>query len=154
MTYDLNRTTIPKTLAFPIKRSSLDAALEAAGVRSLATVTFTTRQTGNVVMRVEYTGEHRRGWVGAGKAAVFIYAVPTAERPSIEQTILRGPLGQLCAWLRKAEGAGDVWREADHHLDVSLSGGRSRFASGSAVLVQPNKRLGLAAPGEPRPAAR
>src|SRR5213079_364961 len=67
MTYAFHRTKIPKTLAFPLKRTTLDAALEAAGVADLAAVTFSTRERGDVVLRVEFTGQHRKGWVGAGK---------------------------------------------------------------------------------------
>jgi len=122
MTYAFHRTKIPKTLAFPLKRTTLDAALEAAGVADLAAVTFSTRERGDVVLRVEFTGQHRKGWVGAGKASLFLYAVPTAERRVAEDSLVRDALAQVCAWLRRAQDAGNAWKEADHLFEVHYSG--------------------------------
>ena len=127
MSYAFHRSKIPKTLAFPLKRTTLDAALEAAGVADLATVTFTTRQRGDVVLRVEVTGEHRKGWVGAGTASLFLYAVPAGERSLAEATLIRDALTQVCGWLRRAQDSGNAWKEADHLFEVHYFGSGVRI---------------------------
>jgi hypothetical protein len=121
MDYAFQRSKIPRTLAFPLKRTTLDAALEAAGVTDLVAVTFTTHQRGDAVLRVEFTGEHKKGWAGAGRASLVLYAVPARERRVAEEALVHGALPQACSWLRRAQDAGTAWREADHFFEVHYS---------------------------------
>ena len=127
VTYGFDRAKIPKTLSFPLKRSGLDAALDAAGVVSLAAVYYWMRQRGDVVLRADYLGEARRGWAQAGQSTVTVYAVPAAERRETESALLREALPRLVAWLRAADAAGNAWRGADHHLAVSYRAGNLQY---------------------------
>ena len=127
MTYSFDRTKIPGTLAFPLKRSVVDAALQNASVERLAVLYFSIRQGGDVVMRAIFSGEHKKGKQGAGQATLHFYAVPSAERVSTERAMLSGPLSQACAWIRRCELEGNAWREADHLLEVHYAAGKITF---------------------------
>src|SRR5687768_2830647 len=115
VTYGFVRAKIPKALSFPLKRSALDAALEEAGVASLASVYFATRQGGDVVLRASYCGEAQLS-AAAGRSSVTVYAVPAAQRHETEGALLREGLPRLATWLRAAEEAGNAWRGMNHHL--------------------------------------
>jgi hypothetical protein len=120
------RDKLPSTLAYPVERSELDRTLAEARVTAIASITFAIRQRGDVVARAIYTGEHRRGWVGAGTASLFIFAVPVAERRATADVLLGGALKRVCEWIRRSSEPG-VWREADHVIEVAFGGGRSSF---------------------------
>jgi hypothetical protein len=122
-TYRFTRAKIPKSLSFPLKRSALDAALEGAGITSLAAVYFWTRQPGDVVLRANYCGEAQRT-AAAGESTLTVYAVPAPKRHDTEGALLREALPRLVAWLRAAQAAGNAWRGANHHLAVSYQGGQ------------------------------
>jgi hypothetical protein len=128
MTYAFDRTKIPGTLAFPLKRSVVDGALQGAGVERLAVLYFSMRQRGDIVMRAIFNGEHKKGAQGAGKATLHLYAVPSAERRSTEAALVNGALAQVCAWLRRSELEGNTWREADHVLEVHCAAGKVTFS--------------------------
>jgi hypothetical protein len=126
VTYAFDRAKIPRTLSFPLKRSALDAALDSAGVTSLAVVYFWMRQRGDVVLRAGYSGEARRA-AAAGQSTVTVYAVPVAERRETEAALLREALPRLAAWLRRVESAGNAWRGVEHHLAIHYRAGKLEY---------------------------
>ena len=58
--YHFDKTKIPKGMSFPLKRSRLDAALIESDVSGIHCVYFWLRQSGCMVLRGDFCGEHQR----------------------------------------------------------------------------------------------
>jgi len=115
MDYSFSKDKLPKGTSYPLKRSRLDAALEQAGVKCLAYVTYLRKQRRNEVMRADYYGEHLR--VGAaGQTSLTIYSVPGEERVATESALLKEGIPAIIQWLLKAETERNTWRAVNHEL--------------------------------------
>ena len=121
--YGLSKAKLPKGSSYPLGRTKLDAALEAAGVTTVHVVNYMHRRTGTLVLWSDYCGEGRKGWAAAGLARVNVYSVPSAERKAAEQAILDTGLRRLVDWLVELERAGNVRRGADQHFGFSFAVG-------------------------------
>ena len=128
MDYSFDKSKLPQGMSYPLKRSVLDAALQAAGVSRIHAVYYWLRQSGNVVMRAEYCGESNKGWFAVGQSSITLYAVPSDERRETERLLLEKGLPDLCAWLKKAEDAGNTWRGKNHHLAIECTKGELSVA--------------------------
>jgi hypothetical protein len=128
MNYSFDKSKLPQGMSYPLKRSVLDAALEAAGISRIYVVYYWVRQAGSVVMRAEYCGESSTGRFAAGQSSVTLYAVPSGERKETETLLLDRGLPVLCSWLKKAEDAGSAWRGKPHHLAIECARGRLSIA--------------------------
>jgi hypothetical protein len=105
--YAFSKAPIPRGMSFPLKRSVLDAALDAAGIERVATVYYALAQRGaRIVVWSQYLGEAHRGFAAAGTSSVTLYAVPSTERHRIEEALVDVVLPQLVKWLRDIEASG------------------------------------------------
>lgn len=123
MNYSFDKSKLPQGMSYPLKRSVLDAVLQDAGVSQIHVVYYWLRQSGNVVMRAECCGQSNKGAFAAGQSSITLYAVPSEERKETETLLLEKGLPELCAWLKKAEEAGNAWRGKNHHLAIECAGG-------------------------------
>ena len=122
LAYAFNKDKLPQGCSFPLKHSALDAALDGAGVAQVHSVYYWLRRSGHIVLRADFCGEANRAWA-AGRSSITLYAVPASERRETEAILLQTALPQLCAWLKNAEQAGNVWRGVDHTLVFHLKNG-------------------------------
>ena len=130
--YSFYRARLPWDRAYPLERSALDAALDAAGVTQVAHVHYSVSGPDGVVVEVVFTGE-ALSWTGRpdhfarddGTAQLTIYGVPSHHRRDVEAALRREGLPALCAWLRRAESAGNVWRASMHRFTLRYADGRS-----------------------------
>ncbi|SRR5882724_7781133 len=121
MEYSFNKSKLPKSESYPLKRSLLDHSLEQAGIKNVAIVSYLRNQRIHEVMRADFHGEHLQGAGAAGSASVTIYSVPNEQRSVTESALLREGVAAIAKWLKKAETAGNTWRFADHHLVLEFS---------------------------------
>ena len=128
MNYSFDKSRLPKGMSYPLKRSVLDETLEREAISKIYVVYYWLRQSGDVVMRADYCGVATKGRFAAGQSSVTLYAVPSAERKQTETLLLEKGLPSLCAWLKRAEEAGNAWRGKDHHLAVRYADGRLSVA--------------------------
>jgi hypothetical protein len=128
MNYSFDKSKLPQGMSFPLKRSVLDKALEEAGISQIHVVYYWLRQGGNVVMRAEFCGESNKGWFAAGQSSVTLHAVPSGERKGTEILLLERGLPVLCAWLKRAEAAGNAWRGKNHQLAIECAEGKLSVA--------------------------
>ena len=114
MEYYSSKDKLPKGLSYPLKRSILDPALDAAGVARLGAVYYKRKawrqEPGDVVLRATYCGEGNRGWFAAGTSSIYVFAVPSDLRRQIEDALLAGALQLVASWLRDLERAGNTRR--------------------------------------------
>ena len=112
-TYHFHRDKHPKTHRFPLRRRTLDSALGASGVQRLTSVSFALGSGKGVpLIYIFFTPDGFPG-VGAGNTRLVVYAVPVAE-VAHATVILEEGLPRICAWLARAEHAGNVWRWQRH----------------------------------------
>ncbi len=123
LAYGFDKAKLPRGLSFPLKRSVLDAALLKAGLSGIHCVYYWLRQSGHVVIRVEYCGEGRRAWAAAGQASITVYAVPSADRQATEACLVSEVLPQMVCWLEALESAGNVRRGVDQHFVATFEAG-------------------------------
>jgi len=115
MLYAFDKQKLPRGFSFPLNRSVLDAALAQAAIARVHCVYYWLRQSGDIVLHANYSGETNQAWA-AGQSSITLYAVPSAERRETESAIIHQALPQLCTWLQTAERAGNVWRGNDHTI--------------------------------------
>ncbi|HYW73670.1 MAG TPA: hypothetical protein VE961_21790 [Pyrinomonadaceae bacterium] len=128
MNYSFDKSRLPQGMSYPLKRSVLDETLERAGVSRIYVVYYWLRQGGDVVMRADYCGDATKGRFAAGQSSLTLYAVPSTERKQTETLLLAKGLPPLCAWLKRAEEAGNAWRGKDHHLAIRCTDGLLSFS--------------------------
>jgi hypothetical protein len=121
--YLFEKRKLPKGWSYPLGRSVLDRELERAGVSDLLAVDYTRLQSGHWIVWAHYCGEGNKGWAGAGKVHVYVYAVPSVERKAAEEAILARVLPALASWLTALERAGNTRRGVDQTFDASFHDG-------------------------------
>jgi len=121
--YAFDKAKLPRGLSFPLKRGVLDAALMEAGLSKVQSVYYWQRQRGHIVLRADYLGEGHRGWAGAGRSAITVYAVPSSERQAVEQWLVSEVLPRMISWLGELERSGNVRRGVNQHLVASWQAG-------------------------------
>jgi hypothetical protein len=124
--YLFGKDKLPNGWSYPLKRSALDVALQAAGVTRLFSVRYSYGggEQRSRPLRVQYDGDEPRRF-GAGAASLTVYAVPSAERSST-MAQLESNLAAVCDWIRRAETAPPAWRMTRHELAVELRDGEAR----------------------------
>lgn len=123
--YLFAKDKLPKGWSYPLRRSVLNVALEAAGVTRLFSVRFSYGGGTQLVrpLRVQFGGDQPRRLPG-GTASITVYAVPSAERRS-SMAALESKLAIVCDWIRGAETAPPTWRMFSHELIVELHDGQA-----------------------------
>lgn len=106
--YGFDKHRLPKGFSYPLGRTALDAALRGHNIRHVHAVYYWLTRDAHRVMRADYCGESRTGWAAAGRSAITVYAVRSPDRRLINQILLADVLPSLCAWLARAEHAGNV----------------------------------------------
>jgi len=120
MEYSFSKSKLPKGESYPLKRSLLDSALQQAGIKNVAIVSYLRNQRVDEVMRVDFLGEHTKTAV-SGNASLTVYSVPKEQRAITESVLSHEGLETIVKWLQKVETAGNTWRFADHHLVLEFS---------------------------------
>lgn len=112
--------------AYPLKRSDLDAALQAADVlQAVYSVRYMRgRESPETVIELIFTpdgaGTHP---FAAGRSLLTVWSVPDAVRRAVEAAMLGQGLPFLCEWLAHTGSAGDAWRGAEHRFALRWQGG-------------------------------
>ncbi len=134
--YGFDRGKLPKGWAYPLKRSQLDAALEAAGaVERIFTVRYMVAQgwaQGQVPVApldVVYNGLSSRNYA-SGKVSITVSAVPTDQRAVVSAAILR-VLADVAEWIAATAQRSATWRDTTHALYVDISDGEASMTDGS-----------------------
>lgn len=122
---------LPKGWSYPLKRSVLDAALRAASVTSVFSVTYRLRggslqgEPLGCPLLVQFDGDEQHS-LASGKVSITVYAVPSDERSST-MAELEAKLAVVCDWIRRAEVAPSTWRMASHELPVEMRDQQARL---------------------------
>ncbi|MGL5805813.1 MAG: hypothetical protein ACRC11_10280, partial [Xenococcaceae cyanobacterium] len=104
--------------SYPLKRSILDQYLNDAGLTKINSVNYYFNlKSSSIIIRGDYCGESRRGWLAAGFSSIYLWAVPLDKREEIKIMLLNEALAALIEWLCKAEREGNVWRAKSHQID-------------------------------------
>ena len=131
--YRFLKARVLKGFAFPLKRSVLDEALGRCQLRHVGFVSFSEpldRRLNPDLVALTYFHGEGTGVTGMansehlGTASIHFYAVPLGERPKVERAIRNQVLPRLCAWLKRAELEGNVWRAMNHRIEFKLLGDR------------------------------
>lgn len=119
---------LPKGLAYPLKRSVLDAELSKTTLSKLQCVYYSREMKGSgIVLRANHCGEGRRGWAGAGLASIWIFAVPAHDKRTVEQAVISEMLPEALKWLANLECAGNTRRGVDQDFSAVWSNGEVTF---------------------------
>ena len=125
---------LPKGMAYPLKRSVLDAALTMAALSKLQCVYYTRGRKGSdIVLRATYCGEGRIGWAGAGLASIWVHAVSSNDRSAIERAVISEMLPKMLRWLGDLEHAGNTSRGIDQDFWAAWSNGTVSFAASTLL---------------------
>jgi hypothetical protein len=118
MDYPFSKHKLPKGFSFPLKRSVLDALLDASEITGLSGVSFIySSQSREILLRASFFGEAHKGWAAAGLTSLTFYAVPSGLKNEIESAMSASVLPRLCDWLRMVEQKGNAWRGQSRHLE-------------------------------------
>ena len=119
-TYHFSKSRIPRGLSYPLKRSVLDAALDNAGIDSLANVYYSLGQRGEgPTVSAEYTSETARGWAHAGFVSLFVHAVPSPNLKEVRDALESVVLPRLLTWLKELQAAGNASRGMAHSFQAT-----------------------------------
>ncbi len=121
-TYSFSKDKLPKTLSYPLKRSLLDAALDAAFVaKEVHSVRYLLRhRSGDSVLDAIYSPDGT-GAYASGRSLITLYSVPSDQRNGVEAILTVEALPILCSWLARAAREGNVWRWAAHRHSLQDS---------------------------------
>ncbi len=121
--YHFSKGRLPRGMSYSLKRSLLDAALDHAGIDSLANVYYSLAQRGaGPTISAEYTTETARGWAGAGFVSLFVHAVPSPSLKEVRRAVESLVLPRLVAWLRDLQVAGNASRGMAHGFRATWTG--------------------------------
>jgi hypothetical protein len=123
--YSFSKDKIGRELAYSLKRSLLDSALQSASVCSAVySVRYLGRKNSNVVVDADFLPE----WLGhptvSGRCLITVWAVPSQQRHTAEQLLVLQGLPILCGWLAKTQSEGNVWRGSRHMIRFHMENGR------------------------------
>jgi hypothetical protein len=120
------RDRLPRSEAYPLRRTSLDASLAAAGVEAVSLVYFLRagidewRASGcGRVLSVEFTPARADR---QERLEVRVHAVPKDQKHLVAEAFTSELLRQVAVWIRAAETSENVWRGQDHGLVVRWDG--------------------------------
>jgi hypothetical protein len=99
--YKLNQRPVPKGMAYPLRRCSLDAAFEVGDVESVTEVSFRNWPSRPLIEAI-FQGAGRRN-PRAGLCTVEIGAVPSRTSAEIETLLLTQGIPRFLGWLRETE---------------------------------------------------
>jgi len=99
--YKLNQRPLPKSMAYPLRRCSLDAAFEVNDIDSVAEVSFRD-WPGRPLLEALFQGCGRRN-PHAGTCVVEIGAVPRRAAKDVETLLLVDGIPRFIQWLRQTE---------------------------------------------------
>ena len=122
--YRLSRHKMPRGFSYPVKRSELDAAIAALGIKSVESLVLFFQRVPESNLSVTYTGEQSYGIGKPGTFSSWSYAVPSTERSAIQESIMRFMLPTALDWIAEIERAGNVRRLSNHHLSARLIDGK------------------------------
>ena len=123
--YRFSRSKVPRGFSYPMKRSVLDAAIAARGVHSVASVVFYFQRGPESILTVTYTGEQNDGILKPGTFSIWIYAVPSIERSTVQESIMRFVIPTALDWIVEIDHAGNVRRTGNHHFAARLIEGEA-----------------------------
>ncbi len=113
-----------------MKRTVLDAAIVARRIHSVASVVFYFQRTPESIFSVTYTGEQNDGILKPGTFSIWIYAVPSTERSSAQESITRSIIPAALDWIAEIDSAGNVRRTGNHRFAARLIDGEALIQRG------------------------
>jgi hypothetical protein len=120
------RDRLPRTEAYPVRRTHLDAAMAAAEVEAVSLVYFLRagidewRASGSgKVLAVEFTAA---GPDRPESMEIRVHAVPKDRNQLVAKALAPELLSRVAQWIRAAETSENVWRSQDHGLVVRWDG--------------------------------
>jgi hypothetical protein len=129
MTYAFSKQKLPKDYSYPLKRSYLDQALTAVDTSNLSGVNYVLGQGNHgIVLRASFCSIDRKGWAGAGRSALWIYAVPSSQRAAIESELKLQGLPAVISFLMKSSVQPGAWHYKDRFLTLSFSNGMLKIS--------------------------
>lgn len=125
------RDHVARDESYPINRTTVDAALAAAGVEHLDTIYFLragiegwrTANSGDI-LRIDFRAP-TAFW--GRRVELRIHAVPGSLKRTVAAATIPSVLARACDWLRQAETSGNSWQGTDHVFVV-------RWADGVVVV--------------------
>ncbi len=123
--YSFSKDKIDRKLSYPLKRSLLDSALQAASVYAVVySVRYLGHRNSNTVLDANFNPEWKGHPTVRGRCLITVWAVPSRQRKAAEQLLIAEGLPILCRWLAKAGSEGNVWRGTEHRLAFEIQNGR------------------------------
>jgi hypothetical protein len=132
----IGKAKLPRGLSFPIKRSALDEFLRSEALASVSGVAFSGASRTGEVLSANYHGPRRRHQHHT--LNVWIHAVPSAIRASVEALIVDVAFPSLAAWFRSFNDVSLLRARTDHHIRFVLE-----QCSTADVVVAPAGTAGL-----------
>jgi hypothetical protein len=123
--YGFTKDKLPEGFSYPLKRSLLDAALTDASVMdAVYSVRYLFgRGKEPATLGALFSPEQNGAHVESGRSLIRVWAVPSAERKTCEDSLRAVGLPMLCHWLAQTLHAGNVWRSSPHDLSLIIRDG-------------------------------
>jgi hypothetical protein len=118
--YDYGRGGLPKGFSYPLRRTELDAALDAAGITRVSEVQLR-RPLAGWIFWAEYVGEGTWYAPRRGKVRLTLFGVPSTRRAQIAAWFRAEGLPTLTAWCAHLDQKGQGWSLLDHALYAEIT---------------------------------
>jgi hypothetical protein len=109
---------LPRGLSFPIKRSALDEFLRREGITKVTGVAFCGNSGHNAILTAEYYGPRRKS--SHHTLNLWIYAVRSDLRRSVEELIVHAAFPRLTEWLLSFSDDSHLRAKTDHSTSFAL----------------------------------
>jgi hypothetical protein len=124
--YWFSKEKLPRGVSYPLKRSSLDSALQEASVYcAVYSVRYLANSSCTPVLDAQFVPLGTKAHASVvGRSLVTLHAVPSTQRNAAEEQILTTALPSLCDWLAKTQTQGDSWRGMPHFIAFEVIDGK------------------------------
>jgi hypothetical protein len=127
----IGKAKLPKGLSFPIKSSALDLFLRREGIMKVTGVGYCGSDENRVVLRADFYGPRSKS--SRHTLNLWIYAVPSEMRRSVEEVIVSETLPLLAEWLLSFNDDTLLRAKTDHSTTFALEGASGGDQSASSV---------------------